>query len=455
MKNYTSYSTIGLADALGIEATITNTRKTTNSGFGSITGLNDSFAYRQHNAPHAATQGVADVSQNGTQSFEMGLRRNMTVRKAKEILSALPGAPRLLNAVNGTGSIGAEKQATLIRILASVLLAGALYMAASVATASLHSPISGLQNHGLHFAAFPLRGGGNTMTAQQAARLIDWPQGIAGTGLKIGMIDGGINLDHRALVGQDIHARDFRTDKSLPVPMNHGTAVAAVMVGREQSREFKGLLPNATLFAANIFSKDSRGRVSADPMAFLAAIDWMIEMDVSVINVSLTGQDDPIINRAIRRALNHDVLIVAAAGNNRGIYGRDYPAAYDGVLAATAVDSDLNIYRYASLGEHIDFAAPGVSVKMAANRGSQILSGTSFAAPFLTAAVAVALNDNSAADADAIRDQFSQDAKDLGRRGIDTVFGHGLIDAHDLDTGTVVARRDRADPAGPRPIEWN
>ena len=84
------------------------------------------------------------------------------------------------------------------------------------------------------------------------------------------------------------------------------------------------------------------------------------------------------------------MLVVAAAGNNRGVAGRDFPGAYDGVLAATAVDARHDVYTYASLGDHVDFAAPGVSIRAASGSGAEILSGTSFATPFLTAAVSVA-----------------------------------------------------------------
>lgn len=333
----------------------------------------------------------------------------------------------------------------------AVTLATLLILAGASATTDLPRSVEGLQ-----FASSPSPIDAPILSAQAAARMINWPAGnaTAGTGWRIGMIDGGVNQDHPALAGQDITVRDFRLDTSQPVPMDHGTAIAALLVGRETSQDFAGLLPGASLYAANIFSRDAEGRSLGHPAAFSAAVDWMIENRVSVINISLSGRHDPLVAAAVKRAIDNGVLVVAAAGNNRGIAGRNFPAAYDGVLSATAVDAGLGIYRYASLGAHIDFAAPGVALHMAANGGSQIASGTSYATPFLTAAVAVAVRGDRAVGTDRVRRILLDHARDLGRRGPDQVFGNGIIDTGDTNIllADQSARRDRATPAKPRLI---
>lgn len=318
---------------------------------------------------------------------------------------------------------------------------------------------------GLSFAAFNQPQSTVTMTAHEAAQMIHWPsQNIQiSAGLKIGMIDGGINLNHPALANQNIVARDFRSRSNRPVPLDHGTAVAALLIGDENSAEFVGLLPRATLYAANIFSRDRNGRILGDPRAFGDAVDWLIEMDVDVINVSLTGKHDPFMARAIEKAIDHGVLVVAAAGNNRGVTGRDFPGAYEGVLAATAVDAQFNIYEYASLGEHVDFSAPGVSLHMASADGGEVLSGTSFATPFLTAAAAIAIHDAGGFNMKTVHDILSGNARDLGSAGTDQVFGHGLIDCidHSLQSSQptmlsqIAPRGNRGVLAGPRELARN
>lgn len=351
---------------------------------------------------------------------------------------------------------------------------GAAGMAVTfAATIQLSNPAShgaAFYDDGLQFATGGPADVTTVISMDQAARMIHWPMNIPnlGSGLKIGLIDGRVNVNHPALAGQDIRIRDFRTGPSLPIPMDHATAVAALLVGSESSEEFRGLLPNATLYSANIFSLDRDGNYLGDRSAFQAAVRWMIDEGVSVINVSLTGRDDPLVAAAVADAISHGVQVVAAAGNNRDIAGRDFPAAYDGVLSATAVDAQYEIYAYASVGRHVDFAAPGVALRVAVADGNQVLSGTSFAAPFLTAAVALTARDfrrasagsNSGANSGASAYRRNIGVRDLGQAGFDVVFGRGIIDFADrmphaktLSRGPAPAYRGI--PAGPRFLNYN
>jgi subtilisin family serine protease len=124
------------------------------------------------------------------------------------------------------------------------------------------------------------------------------------------------------------------------------------------------------------------------------------------------------------------MVIVAAAGNGGPKAAPAYPAAYADVIAVTAVDRSKRAYRRAGRGEHIDLAAPGVQVWTAASiSGGRPKTGTSFAAPFVTAAVSLlkAANDN-ASSADILA-ALGRSAEDLGEPGKDPVFGWGLINA--------------------------
>jgi subtilisin family serine protease len=128
-------------------------------------------------------------------------------------------------------------------------------------------------------------------------------------------------------------------------------------------------------------------------------------------------------------------ILVAAVGNAGPRAKPLYPAGYDGVIAVTAVDKGRNAYRRANQGEHVDIAAPGVNVWTAASiSGARPKSGTSFAAPFVSAAAAVLLAQRPDLTPVQMAEALSQLAQDIGSPGKDRIFGWGLLDARRLCT---------------------
>jgi subtilisin family serine protease len=124
------------------------------------------------------------------------------------------------------------------------------------------------------------------------------------------------------------------------------------------------------------------------------------------------------------------VALVAAAGNGGAGAPPAYPAAWPHVLAVTAVDSRQRVYRQANQGPYISLAAPGVGVWTAASiSGGRLKSGTSFAVPFVTAALAVQRLRAPDEALDITITQMIDCAQDLGEAGFDPVFGHGLVSA--------------------------
>jgi subtilisin family serine protease len=100
------------------------------------------------------------------------------------------------------------------------------------------------------------------------------------------------------------------------------------------------------------------------------------------------------------------------------------------VLAVTAVDKAGNVYRRAGRGAHVDLAAPGVDIWTAASvKGARPKTGTSFAAPFVSAAAAADLAADPTLSADALVAKLTASAKDLGAPGHDEIYGHGLVQA--------------------------
>lgn len=264
-----------------------------------------------------------------------------------------------------------------------------------------------------------------------ARDMIGWPARMAGCGLpvRIGMVDTGLNGDHAVFKGAAItvHRVD---DSQAPSDQVHGTAVAALLVGRGDSRS-PGLVPHATLIAVDAFQKvgdDQR----ADAFALVEALDLLGQSDVGVINLSLAGPANEALAIQIDELDAQGVVIVAAAGNFGPRAKPAYPAAYPNVVAVTAVDRRGDVYRRANRGGHIDLAAPGVDVWTAASvSGARTKTGTSFAAPFVTAAAALLLQSEPSLTPAEIRTILRDSARDLGNRGPDDIFGHGLVIAPD------------------------
>jgi subtilisin family serine protease len=124
------------------------------------------------------------------------------------------------------------------------------------------------------------------------------------------------------------------------------------------------------------------------------------------------------------------MLLVAAAGN--GGPGADpvYPGAYAGVLAVAAVDSKRNADPQGNRGDYIAFSAPGEQIWTSTSDGGEFNSGSSFAAPFLAAALTAELMAGAPADRAALEKRLAAAAVDLGPPGRDPVFGWGLLQAH-------------------------
>ena len=263
-----------------------------------------------------------------------------------------------------------------------------------------------------------------------AKRMIGWPEDDrrCGGGIRVGMIDTGLDPANPALAGRDITARSFIDAGAKPAPTEHGTVIAGILVGAADGAD-TGLLPGAELYVADIFADDAAGEPRATAVGFVGALDWLVGAGVRAINVSLAGDDNGLMGLAVRRAAEQGVVLVAAAGNGGPDAAPAYPAALDAVIAVTAVDADGRRYPEANLGSYIDFAAPGVRVH-SPSAPADAATGTSFAAPFVTAVVATELGAgtvDAAPDADRVRDLLAQSSSDLGAPGKDDEFGWGLV----------------------------
>jgi hypothetical protein len=268
----------------------------------------------------------------------------------------------------------------------------------------------------------------------------------------VGIIDTGLDAKHPALKG--LHLIQHPEDALRRGDNWHGTGVAALLAGARESST-PGMIPDAQYVVVDAFFASGREVTSAeakpdehsrqtitDTDHLIWALETLLQQRAEVVNMSLVGPSDPAIHAEIRKMARSGVVFVAAAGNGGPAGAPAYPAAYPEVIAVTAVDRNRLGYAEANHGTYIDVAAPGVRVWTALPGERQgFLSGTSFAAPFVTAIAAATYN--STPMKVAARNQahpFNPKGEVIGRMAVeklgaggpgtrDGVFGLGLARA--------------------------
>ncbi len=257
--------------------------------------------------------------------------------------------------------------------------------------------------------------------------IIQWQDQFAACarGLRVGIIDTGVDVSHPAFKGQHIHRVNFAPETRPAAPDWHGTGVLGVLAGNPESGT-PGLVPGAEFYAANIFFAEENDGMATDTISLMKALDWMRANDVKVINMSFSGPEDDLVRETIEKLSSNGVVLVAAVGNEGPTADPAYPAAYPQVIAVTAVTKELRNYRYANRGNHIDVSAPGVDIWTAVPGGLQgYHSGTSFAAPHVTAILALMPREDFAKNKNDILDGLP--VVDLGSPGRDPIYGRGLL----------------------------
>jgi hypothetical protein len=242
---------------------------------------------------------------------------------------------------------------------------------------------------------------------------------------RVGLVDSGIDRGHPAL--RSARIQSWGCD--APHPDAHGTAVAALMVGRDG--RFRGALPGARLYAADIYCASPAGGSAAQ---IAAALAWLAREQVPVINLSLVGPPNQALERIVAGMVRRGHLLVAAVGNDGPAAPPLYPASYPGVVGVTAVDRRGQPLPEAARGPQVQFAAPGNNM-VSASPGEppyRPVRGTSYAAPLVAGLLAPAL---ARPDPVQAREALAALARQAGGDGtsVSNTLGHGIVGA-DLRT---------------------
>lgn len=213
---------------------------------------------------------------------------------------------------------------------------------------------------------------------------------LTGKGIVVAVLDTGVDVNHPALkhcIKDSFNA--FDRSKSVTDDSGHGTHVAGIIAAK-RTVNAAGLAPGIELLAIKVLDKDGGTLASV-----ASGIVWAVNQKARIINLSLGLSEHSIaVEKAIEYAEKHGCLVVCAAGNDKAARPA-FPARLDKAIAVSACDMFDKLTPVSNYGDGIDFIAPGARIRSTTiNSGYAELSGTSMAAPHVTAALALAMEHN-------------------------------------------------------------
>lgn len=213
-----------------------------------------------------------------------------------------------------------------------------------------------------------------------------------GEGVKVAVLDTGVDLDHPDLKPNLLQGYNFVEPGKEPWDDNqHGTHVAGIIAAANNDVGMVGVAPEAKIVPVKVLNRAGNGSLLDVSKGIRWAVD---EAKVDIICMSL-GSPNPVqeVRKAIQHALSKNVVCFVAAGNagvTKEVY---YPANYPETIAIGSIDENLCRSGFSNTGENLDFMAPGGRIfSTVPDNWYAILSGTSMAAPFAAGVAALVLS---------------------------------------------------------------
>jgi subtilisin family serine protease len=270
-----------------------------------------------------------------------------------------------------------------------------------------------------------------------------WPTGNKGTGVKVAILDTGIDYRHPDLAPNYAGGYNFIARNNNPLDDHgHGTHVAGIIAAAADGAGVEGVAPAARLYACKVLNSSGSGSYSN----IIAALQWCVDNKMQIASMSLGATtNSKALHDACTAAYQAGVLLVAAAGNSGAPGGFtntvEYPAVFGAVMAIAAVDSANVRPWWSSSGPKVELAAPGVNISSDKLGGGLVtMSGTSMACPHVSG-VAALVYGSGVSKAPWVRQRLVATATDLGAAGRDPLYGWGLVNAQKATTATTVASR--------------
>ncbi|MCO6453522.1 MAG: S8 family serine peptidase [Caldilineales bacterium] len=265
---------------------------------------------------------------------------------------------------------------------------------------------------------------------QQIGAPTAWEYTTGSNDVIVAVLDTGIDYSQQEFQGRILPGWDMVNNDSDPTDDHgHGTHVAGIAAASiNNAYGIAGMAGNSRIMPFKVLDNSGYGLYSYVANAIRRSVDD----GARVINLSLSGTTDSSAMRdAVAYAVQHDVLVVASAGNN-GSATPQYPASYDNVLAVGATTNAGTRWALSNFGPNVDVMAPGATIFSTywdATNGSafRFMSGTSMAAPHVAGSAALLISLDQTLTMTETRTLLESTALDMGDPGYDSTHGFGLI----------------------------
>ncbi len=251
-----------------------------------------------------------------------------------------------------------------------------------------------------------------------------------GAGVKVAVIDTGIDYDHPELkpaIAGGWNATNKENPADFKDDNGHGTHCSGTIAAADNEEGVVGVAPAVSLYGVKVLDANGSGTFSD----VIAGMEWTVANKMQVASMSLgANKGNDSLKAAVEAMVKGGVVVVAAAGNSGSSVG--FPAAYAGCIAVAASDAADKVASFSSRGPEVDLLAPGVNVSSTyMGGGYDKLSGTSMACPHVSGLAALAIAAKGLSGEKAVRAALTAAAKALPNVPA-TQQGAGIVDAGKL-----------------------
>lgn len=236
--------------------------------------------------------------------------------------------------------------------------------------------------------------------------------------INVAVIDTGVDLNHVDLKGKILKGINIIDNKlSVQDDNGHGTHISGIIAANSNNREgISGICSSCYVLPIKVMGSEGYGEIKD----VAEGIIWAVDNGANIINLSLGGgAENEFLKRAIDYAINKNISVVVAAGNE-GKNGKIYPAVYDNVISVGSVSYKKLRSDFSNYGNNIDVVAPGEQIiSTILNNEYDYKDGTSMAAPIVSALIGVALQKHNNYNPKYIKNKLEKTSIDLFKEHLD------------------------------------